>query len=134
MPDTLLNDEWLGMIVPGFQYRNDIKYCTPFKDCVEGYFSLFDSNTIIRILPLLPSTKSELRQCMIEKNCTTFRPETRTHVSIHLFNCLYSYRLITMLNGLMSQLQRLFISSIIQIAFLWNRISSYISTIDLDIL
>ena len=37
MPDTLLNDEWLGMIVPGFQYRNDIKYCTPFKDCVEGY-------------------------------------------------------------------------------------------------
>ena len=38
MPDILLNDEWLGMIVPGFQYRNDIKYCTPFKDCVEGYF------------------------------------------------------------------------------------------------
>ena len=38
MPDSLLNDEWLGMIVPGFQYRNDIKYCTPFKDCVEGYF------------------------------------------------------------------------------------------------
>ena len=71
---------------------------------------------------------------MIAKNCTTFRPETRTHVSIHLFNCLYSYRLITMLNGLMSQLQRLFISSIIQIAFLWNRIPSYICIIDLDIL
>ncbi len=101
---------------------------------LKGIFSLFDSNMIIRILPLLPSTKSKLRQCMIAKNCTTFRPETRTHVSIHLFNCFYSYRLITMLNGLMNQRQRLFISSIIQIAFLWNRISSYIFYIDLDIL
>ena len=89
---------------------------------------------VIRILPLLPSTKSELRQCMIKKNCTTFRPETRTHVSIHLFNCFYSYRLITMLSGLMNQRQRLFISSIIQIVCLWNRIPSYVSTIDLDIL
>ena len=38
MPDTLLNDEWLGMIVPGFSYINNITECSPFKECVEGYF------------------------------------------------------------------------------------------------
>ena len=37
LPDYILNDDWLAIIVPGFQYENKIEQCSPFQECVEKY-------------------------------------------------------------------------------------------------
>ena len=56
LPDYILNDDWLAIIVPGFQYENKIEQCSPFQECVEKYsYSLL--LIMNRVIPSIPSTK-----------------------------------------------------------------------------
>ena len=79
LPDYILNDDWLAIIVSGFQYENKIEQCSPFQECVEKYsYSLLLIKN--RVIPSIPSTKEELRKCMVEKKCTTFSQDGLFHV------------------------------------------------------
>ena len=56
LPDYILNDDWLAIIVPGFQYENEFEQCSPFQECVEKYsYSLLLIKN--RVIPSIPSTK-----------------------------------------------------------------------------
>ena len=35
LPEYILSDDWLAIIVPGFQYQNKIANCSPFQECIE---------------------------------------------------------------------------------------------------
>ena len=56
LPDYILNDDWLAIIAPGFQYENEFEQCSPFQECVEKYsYSLL--LIMNRVIPSIPSTK-----------------------------------------------------------------------------
>ena len=40
LPEYILNDDWLAIIVPGFQFENNIGNCEGFQRCVEQYVLL----------------------------------------------------------------------------------------------
>ena len=40
LPEYILNDDWLDIIVPGFQFENKIGDCEGFQRCVEQYVLL----------------------------------------------------------------------------------------------
>ena len=40
LPEYILNDDWLDIIVPGFQFENKIGNCEGFQRCVEQYVLL----------------------------------------------------------------------------------------------
>ena len=92
LPDYILNDDWLAIIVSGFQYENKIEQCSPFQECVE------------KVLPSIPSTKQELRTCMVEKKCVTFSPGGLFH-KYHYSTWFEEpyYRKITMLSKLVKE-------------------------------
>ena len=37
LPEYILSDDWLAIIVPGFQYQNKIANCSPFQECIEKW-------------------------------------------------------------------------------------------------
>ena len=79
MSGYILNDDWLAIIAPGFQYENEFEQCSPFQECVEKYsfsFALIKN----RVRASIPSTKEELRKCMVEKKYTTFSQDGLFHV------------------------------------------------------
>ena len=63
----ILKDDWLAVIVPAFQYNYNVSSCADLESCVKT------------VQPLLPHTKEELRACLKEKTCSSFRPKTQTH-------------------------------------------------------
>lgn len=57
------------MILPAFSLKSSvIEDCSSFQDCVE------------KAISVLPQTKEQLAACIDREECTTFRPETLTHV------------------------------------------------------
>ena len=79
LPDYILDDEWLAIIVPGFQYINNIVNCSPFQECVEKFVITY-AYISYRVLPNIPSTKVELKKCILEKKCHIFSHLTPFHV------------------------------------------------------
>ena len=69
LPAPILRNEHLAMILPAFSLKSSvIEDCSSFQDCVE------------KAISVLPQTKEQLAACIDRGECTTFRPETLTHV------------------------------------------------------
>ena len=69
LPAPILRNEHLAMILPAFSLKSSvIEDCSSFQDCVE------------KAISVLPQTKEQLAACIDREECTTFRPETLTHV------------------------------------------------------
>ena len=79
LPDYIINDDWLTIIVSGFEFLKKEGGCSSFQKCVEQYI-LRVGILWLRIIPSIPQTKNELKKCIIAKNCTTFKPSLPVHV------------------------------------------------------
>ena len=81
----ILNDDWLAIIVPGFQYKRNLPLCHSFQECVEMYkqHTLEYNN---RIIPTVPENKKDLKKCIIDNYCTTFANKTLYHVLINIYS------------------------------------------------
>lgn len=80
LDSRFLNDDHLAVIVPSFEYVEDLKSCEDFESCVQsfGLFFLFHH----RIVPFIPHTLADLRNCMAVEKCDEFRKKYFVHVSI----------------------------------------------------
>lgn len=63
-----LSDSYLAVIVPSFEYKNDISNCVGFRECV---------NTVI---PFIPHTMADLLNCLALEKCEEFRKDYFVHV------------------------------------------------------
>ena len=71
LPRNILQNEHLALILPAFSLKKKaVKKCRSFQECVET------------AAPLLPHTKRELQACVEKEECSTFRPESFTHVGL----------------------------------------------------
>lgn len=71
LPRNILQNEHLALILPAFSLKKKaVKKCRSFQECVET------------AAPLLPNTKRELQACVEKEECSTFRPESFTHVGL----------------------------------------------------
>lgn len=76
LPPPILRNEHLAIILPAFSLKSSaIEDCSSFQDCVE------------KAISLLPQTKEQLAACIDREECTTFRPETLTHVFFPCVEC-----------------------------------------------
>lgn len=83
LDSRFLNDDHLAVIVPSFEYQEDLKSCEDFEICVQSFaFSLL---FYFRIIPFIPRTLSDLRNCMAMEKCDEFRKKYFVHVSIESF-------------------------------------------------
>ena len=67
LPSHIQQDEWLTIIVPGFQY---LKVVPP-----DAQLQSF----VASVAQKIPTTKAELNSCLYNRACQRFRPETKTH-------------------------------------------------------
>lgn len=74
-----LNDDYLAVIVPSFQYMENMRECKGFKKCVNSFFS--HSDLICRVIPYIPRTMLELENCLSLKKCEEFRKDYFVHVA-----------------------------------------------------
>ena len=42
IPSSILAAEWLAVIIPSYEYRNNIRHCNTFKGCVSLYIDLIN--------------------------------------------------------------------------------------------
>ena len=68
-----MNDDWLAIIVPGFEFLKKKGGCSSFQNCVEQYI-LRVGIAWLRIIPSIPQTKNDLKKCIIAKNCKHSNP------------------------------------------------------------
>ena len=69
LPYSMLRNEHLALILPAFSLKKKvIRDCSSFQDCVE------------KVIPLIPRNKTQLAACVEAEECSTFRPESFTHV------------------------------------------------------
>lgn len=71
LPNHFLSDDWLAIIVPGFEYKHSISHCKDYQSCIESY-----ANTV-------PKTKKELKECLDKKMCQIVREEFQGHKYVY---------------------------------------------------
>ena len=79
LDSKFLNDDHLAVIVPSFEYVEDLKSCEDFESCVQSFCFLFIFHP--RIVPFIPHTLEDLRNCMAVEKCDEFRKKYFVHVS-----------------------------------------------------
>ena len=92
LPEPFLQDDWLALIIPAFEYRLSIP-CNSFQNCVN------------KVAKKIPHNKKDLRQCLRAKDCKPFRAGQGVHdyhysrwmdrpetTSVSMVNCFKSDR------------------------------------------
>ena len=76
LPNHFLSDDWLAIIVPGFEYKHSISHCKDYQSCIESYLLLY--HTILnRYADTVPKTKKELKECLDKKMCQIVRESSK---------------------------------------------------------
>ena len=79
LPNHFLSDDWLAIIVPGFEYKHSISHCKDYQSCIESYL-LLEHTILNRYADTVPKTKKELKECLNKKMCQIVREEFQGHV------------------------------------------------------
>ncbi|KAK8792030.1 hypothetical protein WA158_005407 [Blastocystis sp. Blastoise] len=66
LPQQVLSNDLMAIIVPAFEYKNNIE-CKEFEACVN------------KVIPHIPRNHDELKNCISEQNCRPFRPNAWVH-------------------------------------------------------
>lgn len=75
-----LNDDYLAVIVPSFQYMKNMRDCKGFEKCVNSF--LFSKILTCSVIPYIPRTMLELENCLTVRMCEEFRKDYFVHVAV----------------------------------------------------
>lgn len=75
-----LNDDYLAVIVPSFQYMKNMRDCKGFEKCVNSF--LFPKILTCSVIPYIPRTMLELENCLTVHMCEEFRKDYFVHVTV----------------------------------------------------